>query len=291
MTQTTPATANNTGLASKALLANLNISQSSGRKHDKKVTREIEEAHNAQHGEAGRFNKMLTSKEFLAGIMKTAGAARQYLYENTLPWGDNGDRLLPSANYFDFIAGMQKFDRDFYAEVDKAENTFSEMLIEAQKRLNGLFSPADYPNIIEFRSKFNFKTCFMPIPETADLRLDINQTEVNVLRQSIESEMNNRLTEAVSDTWSRIKDQLTKMKETLSDKDKIFRDSLFNNLKDIIALLPKLNVTNDSNINDICNEMQTLLVNPDEVRTNTMLRSKKAQEVNDLLNKFDSFFS
>lgn len=299
MTQTTTATAN-TGLQSKALLVNVNISQWSGRKHDKKATREVEEAHNAQSGEAGRFNKMLTSKEFLAEVMKAAGAARTFLYENTLPWGDNGDRLLPSANYFDFVNGMGKYENDFYTAVSKAESAFDSMLIEAETRLNGLYNSQDYPNKLEFRSKFNFRTCFMPIPDAADLRLDINQTEVNVLRQSIESEMSNRLAASVANIWERVKEQLDHMKERLtavskdkdgSDKPATFRDSLFDNLKDIIDLLPKLNVTNSPDVNAICEDLKGLLIDPDKVRESATIRSRKAEEVNAILNKFDGFFS
>lgn len=293
---TTTATTNSNGLPTKALLVNVNISQWSGRKHDKKATREVEEAHNAQTGEAGRFNKMLTSKDFLAATSKAAGAARQFLYENTLPWGDNGDRLLPSANYFDFVNGMQKFESDFATAVNEAADKFDEMLIEAEKRLNGLFNAADYPNKVEFQSKFSIRVCFMPIADTNDFRVDLSDTEVNVLRQSVESEMKNRLAASVSNIWERIKEQLTHMKNRLTEtNDKgepaIFRNSLFDNLKDIIDLLPKLNVTNSPDIEQICEDMKALIVDPEKVRTSSQLRSRKAEEVNAILNKFDGFFS
>ena len=296
MNTTTQTAATNTGLPSKALLVNVSIAQWSGRKHDKKVTREVEEAHNAQSGEAGRFNKMLTSKDFLAATSKAAGAARLFLYENTLPWGDNGDRLLPSANYFDFVKGMTKYENGFNTAVTEAEDKFEEMITEAQTRLNGLFNAADYPNKVEFRSKFSLKVCFMAIPETKDFRVDLTEMEVNVLKQSIETEMSNRLTASVSNIWERIKEQLEHMKNRLTevnDKNEpvIFRNSLFDNLKDLVDLLPKLNVTNSPAINDICNEMQSLIIDPEKVRTSAQVRSRKAEEVNDILNKFDAYFS
>lgn len=277
-------------LQTKALIVNVNISQWSGRKHDKKITREVEETHNAEQGEAGRFNKMLTSKEFLAGTSKAASAARQFLYEKTLPWSDNGDRLLTTEMYFDFIKEFSIYIETFNKEVDKAEQALESEIEKRKIQLNGMFNAADYPRREEFKSKFNLRVTFMPIPEISDFRIDLSQTEVNVLTKNIENEMNNRLTAAVSSTWERIKEQLTKMKETLSTQDKIFRDSLFNNLADLISILPKLNVTNDANINQICADMETLLVSPEAVRTNSNLRNEKAIEVQNLLNKFDSFF-
>lgn len=290
MTQTT-----NTGLHSKALIVNLNISQWSGRKHDKNATREVEEAHNAQTGQAGRFNKMLTSKEFLAGILNRGSAARSFLYEQTLPWGDNGDRILPSAIYFDFITGMDKLKTEFFEEVDKAENEYNNELREAEARLNGLFNASDYPSSEEFKSKFGFKISFMPIPETQDLRIDLSQTEINVLKQSITTEMNNRLAASMADVWQRIKEQLDHMKERLTglnDKGKVksFNDSLFTNLSDIIDLLPKLNIAGSPDIDQICEELKSLMVEPDKVRTNALLRSRKAAEIDNVLNKFENFF-
>lgn len=301
---TTNFSTQDSALHSKALLVNISISQWSGRKHDKKVTREVEEAHNAQTGEAGRFNKMLTSKDFLAGTNRTANAFRQYLYEQTLPWGDNGDRLLPSANYFDFLAGAVKYENDFNDEVNKAVDLFDEELMKAQVRLNGLFNRSDYPNKVEFKSKFSCKVCFMQLPDISDFRIDLKDTEVNVLRQSIESEMNNRLTESVTNIWERIQKQLEHMKErftgttvrtlkdgTKEEKPAEFKDSLFENLKDLIELLPKLNITNSPAINDICEAMKGLIIDPEKVRQSTMIRSRKAEEVNDILNKFDAYFS
>lgn len=298
---TTTATPATTGLPSKAMLVNVNITAWSGRKHDKKVTREVEEAHSTSTGEAGRFNKQLTSKEFLAGVSKAAGAARQTLYDYTLPWGDNGDRLLASALYFEFIEKMNAHTAEYYNEVDKAENNFGDELIKRRVELNGLFNPADYPNVNEFRSKFSFKICIMPIPDAADLRLDINQTEVNLIKQNIEIEMKTRLSDSMSNIWDRVREQLTAMKDRLTtvnkdkdgnDKPAIFRDSLFNNLADLIKLLPGLNITDNPELNQVCEDMKTLLVeNPDSIRQSATLRSRKAEEVEEIMKKFDGFFS
>jgi hypothetical protein len=80
------------------------------------------------------------------------------------------------------------------------------------------------------------------------------------------------------------------MKAKLSDQEAIFRDSLFENLRDIINLIPKLNVTGDAQINDICDEMKDLLTDPQAIRENSILRTRKAQEVEDILNKYADIF-
>src|SRR6185503_3495137 len=88
-------------LREKGLLVNITISQWSARKYDKKVTQAIEDAHNATN--AGNFNKLLLdANSGLNKITNLSNQIRIFLHEMTLPWADNGDRLLPSENYLDF---------------------------------------------------------------------------------------------------------------------------------------------------------------------------------------------
>lgn len=280
--------ANNNGLQSKALTANLNIGAWSARKHDKKVTEEVQEAHNAKK-DTGRYNKLLVAKEWLNDLQKVHSAARTFHYENTLPWGDNGDRLLPSANYFTYTQEMSFFNSQHDEKVREIIANIEKMIAQAEQDLNGMFNPADYPTRAELESKYLFKVSFMPLPDI-DFRLNLGQTEINNLTQQVETAFRDRINAAVSDTWARIKDQLTHMKERLSDSEAIFKNSLFDNLRDIIDLLPKLNVTDDFNITQICDQMKTLIVDPESVRKNTRLRSQKADEVDAILNQFGSFF-
>ena len=168
--------------------------------------------------------------------------------------------------------------------------TFATVINEARLRLNGMFKIEDYPSKIEIESKFDYRITFMPVPDT-DFRVQLSDAEVERLKESVGLEITNRINEAVKDTWTRIKDQLQRMKERLSDKDAIFRDSLFENLSDLLSLLPKLNVTNDANIAQVCNDMKALIASPEAVRSDVSLRLQKAKEVDNVLNKFGAFFS
>lgn len=80
------------------------------------------------------------------------------------------------------------------------------------------------------------------------------------------------------------------MRDRLSTKDAVFRDSLFDNLQELVGLIPKLNVTGDADIQAACDEMVKLMADPDAVRKNSQLRNQKAEQVNDVLNQFNTFF-
>ena len=271
MTQTATAT----GLQTKALTVNLTICQWSARKHDKKITKEVADTHNAKD-DAGRYNKLLVAKKDLEAIQKIANAARIFHYENTLPWGDNGERLLPSANYMTYTKEMSFYKNQFENAVADFVSNYDSVIDDAKVRLNGMFDSKDYPSKLEIESKFKISASFMPLPEI-DIRLNLSQTEINNLTQQIENSFRERIAGAVADTWNRIKDQLTHMQERLTTvteegKPAIFKDSLFDNLKDLINILPKLNVTGDANIAAICEQMKGLIADPDSVRSSAHLR-------------------
>lgn len=276
-------------LQSNSLVVSLSVSQWGGRKLDRKVTDEINTSHNAS-ADAGRYNKLLVAKEHTEAVNKVAGRARAFHYDNTLPWGDNNERLLPTTNYFDYINQMNTLKDEFDQAVRGFLSNYDRVIDEAKVRLNGMFRDSDYPSRNEIEYKFGFRTTFLPVPST-DIRVSLNDAEVDALRKNIELEVCSRLSGAVQDIWARVKDQLTHMRNKLADKDGIFRDSLFDNLKELVDLLPKLNVTGDANIAQACNDMKVLMISPDAVRTNVVIRAEKAAEADAILSKFGGFFN
>lgn len=275
-------------LRNSALLVNFNASQWTARKLDKTITDEVNTSHSASQ-DAGRYNKLLFAKDKTQPISTVVNAARTYHYEVTLPWGDNGERLLTSAIYLEYVSKMSEFKNEFQDAVNHFLSNYDSFMLQERVRLNGMFKDSDYPRKNDIQEKFDFRTTFMPVPDS-DIRVGLDDSEVNTLKVQIEAEINNRLSNAVSNIWERIKTQLSNMREKLNDEKAIFRDSLFENLKDLVALLPALNVTGDVNIAKVCVEMQKLVEDPNAVRTNPVLRATKAEEVEQVMNKFKGFF-
>jgi hypothetical protein len=77
----------------------------SARKHDPEASEEIAQRHGAKP-DAGRYHKVLLPKAALAEIQKIVSEARQEHYFMTLPWDDNGYRVLPAAAYMDHTEQM-----------------------------------------------------------------------------------------------------------------------------------------------------------------------------------------
>ena len=95
---------------------------------------------------AGRYNKqLLRGADKLDELRTLAGQIRQYFYKITLPWSDEGFRLLPSNFYFDLMARMREFEAGFEQGVESFLRIYPQYIEQVRPELNGLFREEDYP--------------------------------------------------------------------------------------------------------------------------------------------------
>lgn len=268
-----------------AMLAALNISQWTARKYDKKVSVEVEQKHAAK--DAGRYNKLLVAKEALEAISKVATAARSYHYKMTLPWGDNGERLLPATLFEDYTNNIRDYQSTFDKRVSEFVRDYPDLKTDAIRRLGSMYDPQDYPPVDDIASRFGMRVDFSPVPVANDFRVSLNEDYVDRIRSDIEARMINRQTEAMKHCWQRVREVVSHIHERLADKDKTFRDSLISNAEELLTILPALNITNDPELTRVAQEVKTLLIAPDRLRQDETLRSDIADRAAEILSKFD----
>jgi hypothetical protein len=82
---------------------------------------------------------------------------RQYFYQITLPWSDEGFRLLPSNLYFDLTTRMREFEASFEQGMESFIQVYPQYIEQVRPELNGLFREEDYPAAEKLRKKFGVK--------------------------------------------------------------------------------------------------------------------------------------
>jgi hypothetical protein len=274
-------------LAEKCILVNIRFGQWSGRIYDKKVSGEIEALHHASN--AGKYNKSLIGEEHLKDIQSVVRAARGFLREQTLPWGDNNDRILLSAYYLEFLHQFGTFKSQFEKAVQVFLTQYPDLVKKAQFKLNGMYRSSDYPSLLQLKKKFNIDVACMNISEMEDFRVKINPKDAERLKQRIEEEYAARMAEATQDIWGRIAATVGHMAERLADPRNIFRDSLVDHVRRLIELLPKLNFNEDKRIKQIAFSMRSLLVDPAALRDDAHLRHEKAQQAQQILDQIGAY--
>jgi len=270
-------------LSSRAMLCSLSISMWSARKHDREASEEIAQRHGAQ-ADAGRYHKVLLPKEALAEIQKIVSEARQEHYFMTLPWDDNGYRVLPAAAYMDHTEKIRVLSSRFTPAVETLVRQFGQLVEEAKARLGGLFRAADYPATDELRSKFSFETKVMPLPDAGDFRVALGDEEKERIKRQITVAVEASLQVANRELWQRLyeavshlADRLKAYKVTGNGVEHPFRDSVVTNLVKLVDVLPKLNVTADPELERLAAEVRaSLLIDPQELRNSESARTETA---------------
>lgn len=244
-------------IASRAMLVQLGISQWTARRLDRSATAEVTSAH-AAASDAGRFNKQIVDKSALLPIQQIATAARTYLYQHTLPWADNGDRVLSSMNYFEVMTKLREFKAQFDEEVDAFCADYNEHRERARLRLNSLFKDEDYPQAWEVRSKFAMSFGVMPLPTAGDFRVAMSDDIVEEVRQEIEAQLGARVRGLVTSVWEEMGSTVSHLRDRLQSGGKL-HDSALDNLTDLLDRLPGLNITNDEGIDAMRHEIRQMV--------------------------------
>ena len=277
-------------ITEKAMLVRLTISQWTARRYDFKATKKLIEDHGAKH-DSGRFNKMLVDNIEVKKYQHAASEARIFHYENTLPWGDDNVRILPSDNY---LAYTQKM-RELKSKFEKAASEFIEeypLLIEkAETDLSGLFSSKDYPTPRELHGKFAFDISVTPVPTANDFRVSLSDDDVNRIKADIEVRVKDSIISAMDEAWERLFRAVKHMAVKLAQDDAVFRDSLIGNIAELCDILPRLNLTNDPKLVEIIEDAKKVLVplDPKELRDKQIDRKKATVKAQAVLKKMTAY--
>lgn len=269
-------------LKERVMIVNLSISQWGARKYDKNASREIEQLHNAV--DAGRFNKVLIKSDTLEEIQKTAGKARSFHYEATLPWGDNGDRILSTENYFNYLKEISGLKMEFGRLVEQFVQEYKDEIERSRQRLGSLFNEQDYPHPDMIKDKFNLKPLFMPVAEADDFRINISDSMLEAMKNQIGAELNSRVERATNSIIERARETVQKMIDTLSEPGKVFRDSLVGNVEELVETIPMLNFNDDQHVKDVAEMLKSLIVDPTLLRGNDSFRQEINTKAKEILN-------
>lgn len=288
-------------LASRAMLAHVKISLWSARALDRKVTDEVNQSHGAR-ADAGRYNKSLIDPAALAPIVTAQGAVRAYHYANTLPWEDDGARLLPSALFDAYSTRVRQFGEEFDAAVATFLDAYPAHVEAARVRLNGMFRAEDYPSAGDIAKRFAFRRTIGAVPSPEDFRVALGDAQSALIRAEIEERAAEALRAAMADVNARVTDAVGKMAEKLraynpgskgERAEGIFRDSLVENVRDLAAILPGLNITSDPILAKVAARMSAELVQHDaaELRESATLRETIAASAESILSDVSEFLA
>ena len=281
-------------LASSAMLTELNISVWTGRKKDRRESKEVANQNYADLGVVSVNKMLLGDCDKLKAINELRGKIRNHIhYPMTMPWSDSGLRLLPTSVYFDYNQQMGEAINAFDALVDEFIDDYDFAVSRAQAKLGNLFVRDDYPTSEQIRSKFGVSVNYTPLPDAGDFRVDIGNEASTQLKAEYDKFYSDQLSKAMGDVWKRMHTALTNMSDKLTDsngKKQVFRDTLVSNALSMVDLLTTCNVTGDSQMEAMRQRLESTLrgVTPEGLRDDEFLRAETKSKVDDILKSLPS---
>jgi hypothetical protein len=228
--------------------------------------------------------------DLLDNVHKKASLIRTNFYANTLPWGMEGTQMLPSSNYLNFMTEFRKEKNEWQTLVANFTSNYDSLKEDAKRFLGTLYNESDYPTLSEIVGKFNIDIAVFPVPST-DFRVSIASEELKRIQQDVERRVQQSQAVAMKEVWTRLYDKVKHMADKLADPKAVFRDSMIDNAREICALLPRLNFSDDPNLETLRQQVEMSIANhhPDALRNNPDLRRDTAAEARAIMDKMNVF--
>lgn len=278
-------------ITEKAMLAAVHISVWTATKHDRQVSRQIANQHGA-HESVGRYNKkLLQQAEKLEAIRTLAGQIRSYFYKITLPWSDEGYRILPGNFYFELSQKMAEFEHAFHKAVNEFLAEYPGYIEQVKPSLSTLFRSEDYPEASKIREKFELRLEIKPIPVGDDFRVSLSEEQQARIRREIDADLRETLKRGTQDLWLRLREVVEHMVSRLSDPQGRLYASVVSNIAELVEVLPRLNIAQDPDLNAFAEEIKARLcaVSTKELKQNELLRAVTAQDATDIVSRMATF--
>jgi hypothetical protein len=292
-------TVTHSALGERAMLVNLSVSIWSARKHDARISDKVAAEHGADRS-MGRYAKHLIPRELLAAVNTANTALREHHNLNTLTWGDDGTRILPAAHYLGYQAQQQALEDGFGRAVRDFVASYPAYVETARAALNGLFDPQDYPPLDRIARKFAVRRHFLPVAQPDDFRVRLGDAEVARIRAEIEAHTADLVANANRDLWQRVQTVTSRLVERLGafavdptngSRVHPFRDSLIENVRALLEIMPRLNITGDARIEQVRQDLAERVAchAPEALREDPGLRAEVVDAASGILARMEGY--
>jgi hypothetical protein len=281
-----------TNLQSKAMLVSLNLRSWRGTVKDNGIARDTERSYEAEEDTLTTIKK-LTPRHLMQPIDSIINAARQEHYRFTVPGLIKGQQLLASRAFEDYCYIHKHLKDDFFKFVDQFTAYYPKLLADAPRRLGKAYKEEDFPPSSRIRGYFDYRIQFAPVPEINDWRLDgVDEGEVSKMRNEVEDEVRIMYRRAIREVYERAREILANVANQAKEYkggpgDSRLRDATIRNLKDISALVLKMNVTGDKDLDQLGYEMVECFADAEasNLRSNEKARTAIAEAAERLLKR------
>jgi hypothetical protein len=280
-----------TDLHTKAIRIHLLWGYWKPEKTDKAITRDTNQSLGVR-GNRGHYDKELFSPEYMKRLREHTSKTKVYYYGHTLPWEDRVSRLISTKTLEGVVVELNRavlrYD-DLLIETVGNDEAYAQAVYDQRIYMGSAWRYEDYPTRRAFMDRYHAHLDILPLVTTTDLRCDLPDALKQQIMESVERDTEERFRLAMSDCWQRLLEPVRKMAQTLQDPNAVFRDSLVANIREVVNVIPELNILNDPKLTEMAAKVRdALVIDPEELRDNAYQRAecaKRADELSEMLSR------
>lgn len=286
-----------TVLERTAMLVKLSRHKFNHNAFDKELSAKLMKQCKAEGSNTIRVNKTIIPKEACKPWAQILNEAGKYFYTVTLPWDDKGYRLLPVVKYKEFVSKFRDFQARFAQAVDNFIMNLEKHIQAGKKDLGLAASDDDYVDKQAAREQFILKVEYETVKEGNDFKAKVTEEERQEIAEIVAQQHTEKFAKAQASVFVRIKEVAGALIEKMNEKapkgkrSPEFRDSIIGNIKNLVDILPSLNVANNPDLDKLKDDIDLHLasIDPEDLRECENLREDTAKRADEIMKQADAF--
>jgi len=229
-----------------------------------------------------------------------AAADEMYTWhkKHTMPWSDEGPRILPNAMYFEYTQEMKMRIAHAESAADQVaanwdQHVLADLSFRAKAPGATRSSPADYPTAEQFRQAIGFDLVFSPLPDSSHFLFDIGDEDKEAFEGAMRDVARSARRDCIGRMLEPVRHLVSKLSVTIGEPGAIFRDSAIENVIEGVELARKLNIDDDLEIVSVTTELSKLIAGingmKDQVRESQVVRENARDRLKALQDKLAPF--
>jgi len=255
------------------------------------IAKEIEKTNNAKRG-AVETNIVYLPERYSKPVTTAVSRIRTYFNDNTLPWGNDSQRVVPSKAYQALMDQTTVLKHAFEEAAANITNNYADVMDAAKVRLGDLYDANKFPSEKQLKSKYCINIYRNSINAAEDVRIvGLSEATVADIRKDVSKQYEEQINTAVTDIIERMKEVMVDVVErTSKPSDGVKFATMISKMEKTYNSLTALNITADPKIEELLTQFKSVSeVNAETLRQSESTRrdvTGKAKSMLDALNSF-----
>lgn len=275
-------------ISDRCLMVFLTVTKPQMTKKDVEVSKEVADDKNAS-SESVAVIKKLYPKHLIQPIVDIESAARRYVDHMTGSTNIRGFNVLPSKLFMPFQEGIGVHKLQFDQAVTVFLMNFANVMMAAQSSQGDMFNRSEYPDLSDLKKQFTFTVQYIPMGKVDTVMLDLEKDSLADLKTTMAEQEQERFRVMMADAYARLHAAVKRIHTQCSKPDGKIYDTLTGNLKELLEILPAMNLTEDPKFDKLCVDAQRLLVSPVAIKTTPGVRESTAATADEILKAMEGF--